>query len=59
VLPRQLSRAEADGVTIGIKTVERSGGLSSKAENDDLAADSLQARRRLKRLAEQGPRDER
>lgn len=53
VLPRQLVQAEADGIAIGIKLVERSGGITTKAESDDLAASSLQARRRLKRLAEE------
>jgi pyridinium-3,5-bisthiocarboxylic acid mononucleotide nickel chelatase len=53
LLPRQLSRTEADGVAIGIKTVERDGGVSCKAESDDLVADGLEARRRLKRLAEE------
>jgi len=56
VLPRLLARAKADGVEIGVKTVERGGGTSTKAESDDLAADSLEARRRLKRLAEGGGR---
>jgi pyridinium-3,5-bisthiocarboxylic acid mononucleotide nickel chelatase len=55
VLPRRLKRAEADGIEIGIKTVERRGGATTKAESDDLAADSLAARRRLKRLAEEAP----
>ena len=54
-LPRQLERAEADGIEIGIKRVERGGGTTTKAESDDLAADSLAARRRLKRLAEEAP----
>jgi pyridinium-3,5-bisthiocarboxylic acid mononucleotide nickel chelatase len=55
-LPRRLARAEADGIAIGIKTAERVGGVTTKAESDDLLADSLEARRRLKRLAEQvGP----
>jgi pyridinium-3,5-bisthiocarboxylic acid mononucleotide nickel chelatase len=52
-LPRRLDRAEADGIEIGIKTVERGGGTTTKAESADLAADSLAARRRLKRLAEE------
>jgi pyridinium-3,5-bisthiocarboxylic acid mononucleotide nickel chelatase len=52
VLPRRLSQAEADGVAIGVKTVDRGGCVSSKAESDDLTADSLEARRRLKRMAE-------
>ena len=51
-LPRRLARAEADGIEIGIKTAERVGGVTIKAESDDLLADSLEARRRLKRLAE-------
>jgi pyridinium-3,5-bisthiocarboxylic acid mononucleotide nickel chelatase len=56
VLPRRLERAEADGIEIGIKMVERGGGSTTKAESDDLVADSLEARRRLKRLAEEAPR---
>jgi uncharacterized protein (DUF111 family) len=52
VLPRRLSTAEPDGIAVGLKTVERGGRPSAKAESDDLAADSLEARRRLKRLAE-------
>jgi uncharacterized protein (TIGR00299 family) protein len=55
VLPRRLKRAEANGIEIGIKTVERGGGTTTKAESDDLTADSLAARRRLKRLAEEAP----
>jgi uncharacterized protein (TIGR00299 family) protein len=55
VLPRRLVRAEADGIEIGIKTVERSGRTTTKAESDDLTADGLEARRRLKRLAEDVP----
>jgi uncharacterized protein (DUF111 family) len=53
VLPRELARAAAGGMEIGIKTVERGGSTTTKAESDDLAADSLEARRRLKRLAEE------
>ena len=53
VLPRRLARTDAGGVAIGIKTVERAGLRSTKAESDDLLADSLEARRRLKRLAEE------
>ncbi len=53
VLPRRLARADAGGIEIGIKTVERGGGITTKAESDDLLADSLEARRRLKRLAEE------
>jgi uncharacterized protein (TIGR00299 family) protein len=52
VLPRRLARADAGGIEIGVKTVDRGGQPSTKAENDDLAADTLEARRRLKRLAE-------
>ncbi len=55
VLPRQLARVESDGIQIGIKMVERGGRGTSKAESDDLVADSLEARRRLKWLAEQAP----
>ncbi len=53
VLSRRLTRAEAGGIGIGIKTVERAGGITTKAESDDLLADSLEARRRLKRQAEE------
>ncbi len=53
VLPRRLARAEAGGIEIGIKAVERNGGVTTKAESDDLLADSLEARRRMKRLAEE------
>jgi hypothetical protein len=53
LLPRRLTRAEAGGIEIGIKTVERNGGITTKAESDDLLANSLEARRRLKRLAEE------
>ena len=52
VLPRRLSTARPDGIEVGIKTVERSDGPSTKAESDDLAGDTLEARRRLKRQAE-------
>jgi uncharacterized protein (TIGR00299 family) protein len=53
VLTRRLGRREVEGVAIGVKAVERGGLVSRKAESDDLAADSLEARRRLKRLAEE------
>jgi uncharacterized protein (TIGR00299 family) protein len=55
VLPRRLARVESDGIEIGIKMVERGGQGTSKAESDDLVADSLETRRRLKWLAEQAP----
>jgi hypothetical protein len=54
VLPRRLARTDAGGIDIGVKTVERGGRTSIKAESDDLRADSLEGRRRLKLLAEQG-----
>jgi len=53
-LPRHLATVEADGKLVGVKTVERGGTRSSKAENDDLVADSLQKRRQLKWQAEEG-----
>ncbi|GGF39671.1 UPF0272 protein [Aliidongia dinghuensis] len=53
-LPRRLATREADGIAIGVKTVERGGSASTKAESDDLAGDSLEARRRLKHRAEEG-----
>jgi uncharacterized protein (TIGR00299 family) protein len=52
ILPRRLSTVGA----VGIKTVERGGNASVKAESDDLAGDSLDARRRLKRQAEEAGR---
>jgi pyridinium-3,5-bisthiocarboxylic acid mononucleotide nickel chelatase len=39
---------------IGVKSVGRPGGRTAKAESDDLAGDSLAARRRMKRQAEDG-----
>jgi uncharacterized protein (TIGR00299 family) protein len=54
VLPRQLSSVRSGDVDVAIKTVERAGSRSAKAESDDLAGDSLDARRRLKQLVEQG-----
>ena len=53
VLSRRASTAEPDGVAVKVKTVERPGAPTTKAESDDLQAGSLEARRRLKRLAEQ------
>jgi len=54
-LRRHLATIEADdGTRVGVKTVERAGIASVKAENNDLLADSLEERRRLKRRAEQG-----
>jgi uncharacterized protein (TIGR00299 family) protein len=53
VLPRRTERTALGGIEIGIKTVERTGGITTKAESDDLLADSLEARRRLKRQAEE------
>lgn len=53
-LRRQLARIESDSIPIGVKTVERPGTRTTKAENDELLADSLEERRRLKRWAEQG-----
>ncbi|HVY16088.1 MAG TPA: LarC family nickel insertion protein [Rhodopila sp.] len=52
VLPRRLARVAAGSASVGVKTVERGGARSTKAEADDLAGDSLDARRRMKRLAE-------
>ena len=53
-LHRDLATIECDGTLVGVKTVERAGTRSAKAENDDLSADNLEARRQLKRRAEQG-----
>jgi len=54
VLPRRLSTAEAAGAAVQVKRAERPGGPSAKAESDHLQAESLEARRRLARLAEEG-----
>lgn len=43
-----------DGTRVGVKTVERAGVASTKAESDHLLADSLEERRRLKRWVEEG-----
>ncbi len=40
VLPRALATARPDGTSVGIKTVERAAGSSTKAESDDLCGDS-------------------
>jgi pyridinium-3,5-bisthiocarboxylic acid mononucleotide nickel chelatase len=54
-LRRRLATIKTDDDTrVGVKTVERVGITSTKAENDDLLADSLEERRRLKRRAEDG-----
>jgi len=54
-LHRHLATIKTDNDTrVGVKTVERVGVTSTKAENDDLLADSLEERRRLKRRAEDG-----
>jgi pyridinium-3,5-bisthiocarboxylic acid mononucleotide nickel chelatase len=53
-LHRDLATIESGGALVGIKTVERAGTQSTKAENDDLLADRLEERRRLKRRAEEG-----
>jgi uncharacterized protein (DUF111 family) len=53
-LNRQLATIESDSAVVGVKIVERAGIPSTKAENDDLLADSLEERRRLKRRAEEG-----
>jgi uncharacterized protein (TIGR00299 family) protein len=52
VLPRRMKRVEAEGATVRVKTVERAGTITAKAESDDLAGETLEARRILKRLAE-------
>ncbi len=52
-LPRQLTEATIDGRTIRLKTVQRPGGPTTKAELDDLApAETHAARTRLRRQAE-------
>ena len=54
LLPRELQRSQHGDIEVGIKTVRRPGAQpTAKAENDDLAGDSLADRRRLKQHAEQ------
>jgi uncharacterized protein (TIGR00299 family) protein len=54
ILPRELQRSQHGDVEVGIKTVRRPGAQpTAKAESDDLAGESLAARRRLKQHAEQ------
>jgi uncharacterized protein (TIGR00299 family) protein len=54
ILPREFLRSQHGDVEVGIKTVRRPGVQpTAKAESDDLAGDSLDARRRLKQRAEQ------
>ncbi len=55
VLPRRLSRTACEGQDVGVKSARRPGGIeTAKAESDDLAGDTLAARRRLKQRAEDG-----
>ncbi len=52
-LPRQLTETTVDGRTIRLKTVQRPGGPTTKAELDDLVAgETHAARSRLRRQAE-------
>jgi uncharacterized protein (DUF111 family) len=53
-LPRHHATIACDGTQVGVKTVERVGTRSTKAESDDLSGDSLEERRHLKRQAEEG-----
>ncbi len=55
-LPRHLSETSIDGRRIRLKTVQRPGGPTTKAELDDLAAaETHAARTRLRRQAENQP----
>lgn len=52
-LPRHSDEAVVDGHRIRVKTVERPGGLTAKAESDDaLAHETHRARRRIRHEAE-------
>jgi uncharacterized protein (TIGR00299 family) protein len=54
-LPRRVATVEIAGQTVRVKTVERPGGQTAKAEGDDLARAGDQAgRARLRLAAEQG-----
>jgi uncharacterized protein (DUF111 family) len=53
VLPRRLSTTAPEGAAVGVKSVLRPGGVeTAKAESDDLAGETLAARRRLKQRVE-------
>ena len=54
MLRRRLDRAEADGIEIGIKTVERGGGTTKRLRVTTWRP-ATRARRRLKRLAQEAP----
>ncbi|MCB1694354.1 MAG: DUF111 family protein, partial [Pseudomonadales bacterium] len=54
ILPRQEREVHRDGLTLRIKTAERPGDRTTKAESDDInqARTTLAARRRLRREVE-------
>jgi uncharacterized protein (TIGR00299 family) protein len=53
LLPRRLSTTAPEGAAVGVKSVLRPGGVETvKAESDDLAGETLAARRRLKQRVE-------
>jgi len=53
VLPRRLSATAQEGAAVGVKSVVRPGGVeTAKAESDDIAGETLAARRRLKHRVE-------
>ena len=55
VLPRDTQAIEVDGNSVRVKTVQRPGGSTAKAEADDIArAGGRAARDRLRRKAERG-----
>ena len=55
VLPRRLSTTAKDGTAVGVKSVLRPHDIeTAKAESDDLAGETLAARRRLKQRVESG-----
>jgi uncharacterized protein (TIGR00299 family) protein len=57
-LPRQSSINELASRPVGVKAARRPGGTTTaKAESDDLVGDSLDARRRMKRLSECGAKE--
>jgi uncharacterized protein (DUF111 family) len=54
-LSRRNSMTELDGRPVSVKATQRPDGeMTAKAESDDLIGDSLEARRRMKRLTEAG-----
>lgn len=54
-LSRRMSTTDVDGGAVGVKATRRPDGhLTAKVESDDLTGETLEARRRIKRMTEGG-----